>query len=132
MLELALEIDVESALIVSWTRVLVAHLRKERSHSAKVALLPLFERMIVAARALDGDAQEKLAGDRSQVQLLLHQRVVVGCARLVHVAGGGEQLARELVVRQVLRERVVQPPREHVRTLVVEKLLSVVEMIAPI
>src|SRR5262249_7088036 len=118
MLKLALEIDVESALIVSWPGVLVAHLREECGHSAEVVLSPLLERMIMAARALDGDAEEKLAGDRRQVQLLLHERVVIGCARLIHVAGGGEQLASELVVRHVPGERVVQPPREDIGTLV--------------
>ena len=92
-MELAIEIDVESALVVAGTAVLVADLGEKGGEAVEIALIPAFERMIVAARAADRDAEEELAGFSGEVEFLFHQRVVVCRGLIVHVAAGGEQVA---------------------------------------
>src|SRR5580704_17152195 len=83
--ELAFKIDVEDSLIIPGTGALVGDLREEGGHAAEIRACPFFERMIMAAGALDTDTEEELADDGGDIQLLLHQWVVIGGSGLIHV-----------------------------------------------
>ena len=88
--------------------------------------------MVVASSAVDSHAEEQLASLRGQVQGLLHQRIETRRRAVVHVAGRGHQSPDEPVVGHVPPERVIQPARERIRSLVVKQLLGVVQVVAPV
>ena len=83
---------------------------EERREAVVVLLAPLLERMVVAAGALNAQAQEELGRVFELRRWRPSPRDTRPTGGLCpDVAGGGEDLADELVVRLVLVQAVADP-----------------------
>src|SRR5205807_1526087 len=77
--------------------------------AVEVVLAPDLERVVVTAGAVEPDAEEELADHRGDLVRLAAVAEDDGGAVAEGAAAGGEELAHELVVGQVLPEGVAQP-----------------------
>ena len=89
--------------------VLHADAREQIRHLVILRLRPLFQRMIVAARAGEALAQKRLRGVFGDLDRVLVQDEVIQRAVLPRAAGAGEDLAGEFVPRLVLFDAVANP-----------------------
>ena len=85
-----------------------------------VAHRPPVERMVVALRALDADAEKNLSRVLREFERIDLGLVIVGRRIFKVAAGGGKDVARDLVQRDVVRELVLQPVVVNERLLVAD------------
>ena len=85
---------IEDDLLARVFAVLAADLGEERDEAAVVVHRPAVERMVVALRALDADAEEGLRGVFRELQRVALELVVIGGRILEVRAGGADELAR--------------------------------------
>ena len=88
---------------------LAADLAEEGDEAAVVGHRPAVERMIVALRALDAGAEERLRGVLRELQRIDFQLVVVRRGIIEVRAGGGDELARHLVDGHIFFELLADP-----------------------
>ena len=99
--------------------------REERGEAVVVGLRPLVERVVVALRALEADAEEHLRrGLRPRVGVA-EGAVVVRCGPAVGTAARGDEFARELVHRLAVEDGAANPGVERLHAARVENLLLV-------
>src|SRR5436190_10946111 len=85
------------------------HLTEEGGEAVVILLTPFFERVVMALRALQSHAEEKLRGVL-QFRLRLAHVVIPGDGRIVfNVTRSAQQLAHEPVVWLVLQQAVAHP-----------------------
>ena len=85
----------------------------ERGTDAVVVILgPAFERMVVALRTLNANAEEQLSGRFGRVLRIAAGTPVIGGWILVGAAFGGQQLASKLIERLVVADAFVNPQAE--------------------
>ncbi len=103
-----------------------------RRDAVVVVLRPALERMVVALRALDADAQEELGRRLGGVLRVAAGPPVVGGRVLENAAAGGQQLAGELVERLVGQNALVDPAMELAHAGRLELLAVGAEDVAPL
>src|SRR5262245_31230086 len=89
--------------------VLLAEPTKERRHAATVVLAPFFERMVVAFRALQTDAEKHLSRRLRPILGRAANAVIVRRAFCERGAFSEENLARELIERLIISQAGANP-----------------------
>src|SRR5262249_46306506 len=111
---------------------LVLHGCKKGSQAVVILLRPAVKGMIVAASALETEAEEHLA-DGFCSNLRVSQCAIEVCRRMaIGTAAGGKQFSRELVQRFVVGNALPEPLVEYLHALPVEHLFFNAEQVRPL
>jgi hypothetical protein len=105
---------------------------EEGAELVVLVLRPLFERVVVALVAVETDAEERLADVLGHLPGLFQRPVVVNRGIRQAAPLRGDELADELVVRLVRRDRLADPLAVRPDRLVAQRLGVALEQVGPL
>src|SRR5437773_11183926 len=99
----------KNAVLVLYLPALATNLCKEGGEAVVVLLTPFFERMVMAASALDPQTQEKLRRVLELRRGILHFAIPADRWALSWRAGRGQNLAHKAIIRLIFIQALANP-----------------------
>src|SRR5688500_3483264 len=109
----------------------VFHTREDALPIVVIILAPAVERMVVALRALDASAEEKLSGSFGTFDGGAGGAIKIGRRIFVGAAAGGDDFAGELVERFVIGDALLDPAVKEFEPFAIENAFFGAEEIHP-